>query len=79
MLAVAAVIAVVVAVWATGALAAGRSGPSRSGDVQAGLADPFVEAQDRGTSRLRDDCPEQDGGGGNQPPQGTGRPGGPRV
>jgi hypothetical protein len=75
-LAAAAVIAVVVAIWATGALAAGGSGSSGSNDVQAGLADPFVQAQDRGQSRSRDDCPEHDGGGGNQAPEGSSGSGG---
>jgi hypothetical protein len=77
LLTVAAVIVAVVAVWATGALAAGGSGSSPLSDAPAGLVDPFL--QDDGQAPTRDDCPEKDGGtggAGNQAPQGSGGSGG---
>ena len=61
-IALAGAIAVLAAVWATGAFA---SGGSPSGNPSGGdPAAAFVQSQDRGPAAPGDDCPEHQQGGG---------------
>jgi hypothetical protein len=80
LLAIAAVVAVALTVWAAGALAAGDSGGSPSNDAPAGLTNPSVQSDD-GQAPSRDDCPKNGGGsgGGNQAPQSSDGSGGANV
>jgi hypothetical protein len=68
---VAAVVALIATLWATGAFAAG--GSSSSGDSPANVPPAFVQDERDEQAPSREDCPE-DRGGGQGPSEGDGAP-----
>ena len=66
-LAAAAVAAVALTLWATGAFAAGGSS-----DPSGGSPSAFIQSGDDGQAPRREDCPKDRGGGGGAPQDGSG-------
>ena len=73
LLVVAAVVAVALTMWAAGAFAAG--GSSSPNDSTGSTPSPFIQNEEDGQPRTREDCPEdRGGGGGSGPSDGNGAP-----
>lgn len=62
---------VVLTMWAAGAFAAGGSSSSGNSPGTSDAA-PYAQAQGDDESRSREDCPEKDGGSGDQSPDNRG-------